>query len=619
MNRKAEILYQLGEPLAAGMYEDENATIVERYGRGLRRYFEHAEPPPEIGLLYPTLEQDIWRLNGRYVRFHYSHSFEIDGMGLRRAGDELLKDPFEKDLLGRIVDELNFFRASLIAPRYQIGGNGWTHTVLNYPRILREGLGRYIERVNAMSASPLKKALQDVLKGIGSFLKRAPGTIREEVMKPAVDFRSAMRSFNFFFALDQYDSAGRFDDYMGEFYRGEEDAGAYVGELFHSMDIHRGWHLLYTSRYPDFTALCLRAQKFSRPNSGLLIGPKTPDAVWNHVFDVWSTGIPNPCLYNETAYRKGIAKAGSARGKDRERFVFGGCTELMFEGCSNIGSTEGGINLLEILAANPDGQYHADIKRKVEEFAAEVRLNSEFAARHRPQLVRTLFVDDCIDRELEYRNGGARYCGSIFNVAGLTNAVNMLGARQGLKDKFGNDSPEIDEIARKLTQYTFGLIRKYPMRGGGPAYPAVILLTGYAEYGRYIDATPDGRKAGAPVVDSIGAVSGTDMNGPTALLKSVGKLPGQLGLGTPVLNLRISRSMTRTHRTELKALIQSFFDMGGMQLQLTLIDPETLRKAYENPDAYPNLIVRIGGYSEYYHRLSRALQLEVLKRTEHSM
>jgi formate C-acetyltransferase len=259
MNRKAEILYKLGESLAAGMYEDENASIAERYGRGLRRYFEHAGPPPENGLLYPTLKQNIWRLSVCHVRFHYSYSFHIDADGLRRAGEERLDDPFEKELLERIIGELTFFRSSLIAPRYRIGGNGWTHTVLNYPRILREGLGRYIERVNAMSASPLKKALQDTLKGICSFLKRSPGTIRDEVMNPAADFRSAIRSFNFFFALDAYDSAGRFDDYLGEYYQGEKDASAYLEELFQTMDIHCGWHLLHTSKYPEFTALCLKA------------------------------------------------------------------------------------------------------------------------------------------------------------------------------------------------------------------------------------------------------------------------------------------------------------------------------------------------------------------------
>lgn len=86
-----------------------------------------------------------------------------------------------------------------------------------------------------------------------------------------------------------------------------------------------------------------------------------------------------------------------------------------------------------------------------------------------------------------------------------------------------------------------------------------------------------------------------------------------------MLNVRLHRSLaaSRTKRKLLKALLRGFFAQGGLQLQPTLIDQETLKKAYENPAAHPELIVRIGGYSEYYNRLSRELQFEVLKRTEH--
>ena len=291
----------------------------------------------------------------------------------------------------------------------------------------------------------------------------------------------------------------------------------------------------------------------------------------------------------------------------------------MFEGCSNIGSTEGGLNLLDILNNSTPSRFRADIRLRMEEFASAVRANSEFAAQYRPQLIRTLFVDDCIDRNREFNAGGARYYGSIVNVAGLTDAANSLAAMRGIPEKFGNDSPEVDEIARKLAHHVFSLIRRYPMRQGGPAYPAVILLTGYAWHGSYVDASADGRPAGAPVVDSAGAVAGTDRNGPTALLNSVAKLPSRLGIGTLVLNVRLHRSLaaSRTKRKLLKALLCGFFEQGGLQLQPTLIDQETLKKAYENPAAHPELIVRIGGYSEYYNRLSRELQFEVLKRTEH--
>lgn len=621
MNRKAEILYRLGEPFAAGLFEQENSTMIERYGLALRRYFEHAAPLPEAGRLYPAPGQNIWKQGGRFVNFYTPYSIDCDCDGLLEFGRRTLTDPFELNLLDRIIEELRFLRTSLIPPRFTVGGDGYTHSVLNYRRILHDGLRGYCKRVAAMSASPLRRALLDTLKGIRDFLHRSPGDIERCVMNPARDFYSAMRSFNFFFALDMYDSAGRFDDYMGEFYRGEPDAQQWVEELYQAVDLYSGWHFLHSGRYPAFTAICLRAQKLRRPNSGIIIDPDTPQEIWEEIFDRWAAGVPCPSLYNGPAYRKAIARMSGTAGCDRKRFAFGGCTELMFEGCSNIGSVDGGINLLDILNNSTPEKFHADIRRKIEECAEGIRANCEFAARYRPQLIRTLFIDDCIDRETEYNAGGARCCGSVFNVAGLIDAANSLAAMRGVKERFGNDSQEVDEIARKLAEFTFREIRKHRMRLGGPAYPAVILLTGYAWHGSYVDASADGRRAGAPVVDSVGAAAGTDRNGPTALLNSVAKLPAQLGVGTLVLNVRLQRSLASSpaNRSKLQALIRGFFAQGGLQIQPTLIDQKTLEKAYENPDAYPELIVRIGGYSEYYCRLTRDLQFEVLKRTEHMM
>jgi formate C-acetyltransferase len=86
-----------------------------------------------------------------------------------------------------------------------------------------------------------------------------------------------------------------------------------------------------------------------------------------------------------------------------------------------------------------------------------------------------------------------------------------------------------------------------------------------------------------------------------------------------ILNLRINASLLDSAelRAKLKALLQSYFSMGGMQVQITALDPETLKDALLHPEKHQNLIVRIGGYTEYFHRLDHALQQEVIKRTAH--
>ena len=619
MNNKAELLYRLGEPLAAGMYEHEHAPIPERYGLGICRYFENVVPPEENDLLYPGERCCIWKLTDAAITFHYSFSIALDEGKLRAKAEKFDLTSFEKTLLNSVIGELRFFLTCHIAPRHMVGGAGWTHSILNYRRILKEGLGKYCERVGNMKDSPLKKGLQYTLDGICDFLKRAPGTIYDEVMNPAKDFKSAMRSFTFICSLDQYDSIGRFDDYMGEYFQGEPEAPLYLDTLFRTFDTQDGWNMLYTNKYPEFTALCLKAQKYSRPNSCFLISETTDQKTWDRIFDLWESGVPCPALYNSSRYQQGLEEYSTFAPEDIAHFAFGGCTELMIEGCSNIGSVDAGINLPAIYTADPDGDFYGNISREIDACAIEIRQEYQFAAQYRPQLIRTLFIDDCISRETEFNAGGARCNGSVLNVGGLPDAVNILAARQGLPEKYGNDNPETDKIAAELGTFIFKRMRQQRGRHNGPVFPASIVLNGYAALGYGVDAAPGGRKAGDPIADSIGAIAGTDKNGLTALLKSAAALNPALAIGTPVLNVRLQKSLVTRHRQELKALITTYFSMGGMQLQPTIADQETLKKAYENPEAYPHVIIRIGGFSEYYCRLSKELQRELLKRTEHTI
>lgn len=619
MNNKAELLYRLGEPLAAGMFEHENAPLPERYGLGICRYFEHVTPPEEDGLLYPGEDCKIWKLADCAISFNYSFSIAIDEKKLRAKAENFALTAFEKTLLNSVIDELKFFLTCHIAPRHMVGGAGWTHSILNYRRILKEGLGMYCERVENMKDSPLKKGLQYTLDGICDFLKRAPGTICDDVMNPAHDFKSAMRCFTFISSLDQYDSIGRFDDYMGEYFHGEPEVPAYLDALFHTFDVQGGWHMLYTNKYPEFTALCLKAQKYSRPNSGFLISETTDQETWDRIFDLWESGVPCPSLYNKERYEQGLKEYSGFTPEDIAYFAFGGCTELMIEGRSNVGSVDAGINLPAIYTADPDGDFYENVGRAIDACAMEIQQECQFAARYRPQLIRTLFIDDCISRETEFNAGGARCNGSIINVGGLPDAVNILAARQGLPAKYGNDNPETDKIAAELGTFIFNRVRQQRGRHNGPAFPASIVLNGYAALGYGVDAAPDGRKAGDPIADSIGAIAGTDKNGLTALLKSAAALNPALAIGTPVLNVRLQKLLVTRHRQELKALITTYFAMGGMQIQPTIADQETLKKAYKNPEKYPHVIIRIGGFSEYYCRLSKELQLELLKRTEHTI
>ena len=177
---------------------------------------------------------------------------------------------------------------------------------------------------------------------------------------------------------------------------------------------------------------------------------------------------------------------------------------------------------------------------------------------------------------------------------------------------FGNDNTDANNFSTKISEEIFSMLDdKKPAIGQG-FLPASIQFQSQVDAGRIVGATPDGREKGTPLCDSMSAIFGKDINGPTALLKSVTSLDIKRLLGVAVLNFNINPSFSNDI---FKALIQTYMELGGMQMQITCISRETLEEAYQNPDLYKNLVVRVGGYSEYFHRLSDELKRMVIDRS----
>jgi len=283
------------------------------------------------------------------------------------------------------------------------------------------------------------------------------------------------------------------------------------------------------------------------------------------------------------------------------------------------------------------------------------QLNAHFAARarHRPQPVRSLLMDDCVERGRDFNDGGARYNWSIINVAGLANVADSLEALRTvvftegavtpleLRDilehnfennealrrrllaapKYGNDRPGVDALAAEVAGFVYREIRAFPCARGGRFLPSHIMFETYAWAGHAVGATPDGRRAGEPLADSAGPMQGRDTCGPTAMLRSVARLPQRLAVGTPVLNMRFSKASLAGSdaRRRLRTLIETYFQLGGLQVQISVVDRAELEDALLHPEQHENLIVRIGGYSTYFNRISAELKQEVLKRTEYGL
>jgi formate C-acetyltransferase len=185
--------------------------------------------------------------------------------------------------------------------------------------------------------------------------------------------------------------------------------------------------------------------------------------------------------------------------------------------------------------------------------------------------------------------------------------------------KFGNDDDTVDLITRRaVNRFVEGLKAYRPLRGGVFG-PTLQTLTSNVPEGELIGATPDGRRAGEPTADNASPSAGTDMSGVTASVQSVAKLEHERHPNGTLFNLRVHPSVFEGHEgmEKFSALIRTFFDLGGLQLQFTLVSAETLREAQEFPERYPNLVVKVAGYSALFTMLDRRFQDQLIARTEH--
>ncbi len=138
--------------------------------------------------------------------------------------------------------------------------------------------------------------------------------------------------------------------------------------------------------------------------------------------------------------------------------------------------------------------------------------------------------------------------------------------------------------------------------------------------GQPVCATPDGRRAGEPIAEGVSSFHGTDVRGPTAVMRSVTKLP-TIKMLAQLLNLRLSPSTLTTDAGlwRLVHLLRGFQTLKGWHVQFNVVDSKTLLAAQENPDQYKDLMVRVAGYSALFVTLDKATQDDIIQRTEHEL
>jgi len=657
-------LMEAGEYYAAQLVRNTDRDPIYRYAMASASYFKNAALTPyDGGKLYPCgrcIEQSQEN-SDIVVRPSFSYTFRL----YRRI------EQLEEKVTGAgkaITDEMN--KVAPLNTPHLVGGHGYTHSHINFGRILSDGLSGYRARVNDLPSGDFKDALLVLLDGIDCYRLRciellersnAPRELIEALKyvphNPPRSIYEALVAWNFVYYIDGCDDLGGLDRILPKYHHGE-DIRPLLAELYTHVDANDGWSHPLGPNYNDITVQCIDAIRgIRRPNIQLLVTKDMPDEVWNAIYGSLSTSCGQPALYNYDEYIKQIrSRMPEVSEADLGNLAFGGCTETMIEGMSNVGSDDAGINTAlifdgymrnELAKAKSFDEfingYIAEVKKVIGEVIGILERYRETRAKFRPNPIRTLFIDDCIDNMTDFNAGGARYYWSVINVAGLINVIDSmqvikavifddakyspqdflekLDARDAdllavcaAQPKHGNDSPEVNEIAGKLAKHIFGEFEKHTCTPRGRYYPVSNQFTTYVNAGKGIGATPDGRNSGDPLNDSCGAVIGRDLNGPTALLNSVAALHPEMVIGTPITNIRISKSNLSK---VLKPLTYGYFDQKGMQLQITCASKAELLDAVLHPEKYKNLVVRIGGYSEYFTKLTPKLQETVIARTEY--
>ena len=459
-----------------------------------------------------------------------------------------------------------------------------------------------------------------------------------------------------------------------------EWAGAQAGVSAHQHLTLGGTDAAGRDASNEVTWLCLEVTeelRLHRPQVGLRCHQGTPPALLRRAVQVLRTRSGNPDFCNDEQIVPALTRLGVGIADARD-FSLSGCHEVIVTGKAQMGSVEGFVNLPKVLrlvlGLEPELDPGADLTRletpadlwqalvatldRVAEAAhlASLARDQQTAAEPGGNLAASLVVEDCIDKVVGYTQGGARYNFCNWDVIGVANladglaAVNQLvyqqqqltlpelaavlqqdwegheALRQQVLNRtphFGNDLEEVDELARRII-HTFSdqLKQRRPFRGG--EYILGTTAGGenmHIEFGRVTGATADGRRAGQPLADSLGAAQGRDRQGVTALLNSVAGLPHHLLPTATTLNVKLDPALLATDagREQIAALIEGHFAGGGQQCQFNLVDRQQLLEARRNPEAHGDLVVRVAGYSAPFTSLWADLQDEIIARTGHTV
>lgn len=399
------------------------------------------------------------------------------------------------------------------------------------------------------------------------------------------------------------------------------------------------------------------------PAVGLCVTDDTPEEDLRMACTLLGKGFSHPAIFNDRVIRAGLGRYGLSEAESCE-YIHSNCVEITPIGSSNCWVASPYTNLLQRLMDVLDREY-PDMEALFDRYLGYMRdvIRQNAIAESRIRLERahfcmdpllSCFVHDCLEKGVDIESGGARYNWIMPSFVGLANTADALNVIRTLvmeekkftladlrrmtdanwegcererqmvlrrADKYGNDSDIVDGYVRRITEFLAEECTQYTdLPLGGCLVPSLFCWVMHDRFGQVTGASPDGRMAGFPLGDGSGPAQGRESHGPTASILSSTKWDHTPFIGGVAVNVKFAKRFFNEHSLEkVIAMVHTYLDRGGFELQINCVDAETLRRARLHPEEYEDLIVRVGGYSDYFVRLSPTMQAEVMERTEHSI
>lgn len=503
------------------------------------------------------------------------------------------------------------------------------------------------------------------------------------------NFFEACQFFWLSFSLLDIDSPGLFDYALGAYYTDSEEDYKCLERLWELFKKTRTWNLCigrsdefgndYTNKLTYAVLRMAKEKKYNTPNITMRVNKNTPPDLWTLALETLSTGIGMPAIYNDLSVCTALEAIGIPP-SDAHLYCMNGCNQIDIFGKSHMGLEDGEISVIKALefalfrgecqfsmeklapdTGDPEkftcfSELMDAYKKQIEymgEYITETSNKAQaiFAA-NAPNPWKSIMVQGCIEKGLDYKNRGPIYGHGQVLTEGLPDTADSLAAIKhfvfdtkkytmkelltALKNnfegfselyndfsnysKFGNDNDEIDSIYAEITDHIYRFFRTKKTFRGGVFGVGCSTFHRAPDYGFHCGALPNGkRKAEKLLADSIGATPGNDINGPTALLNSVMKGNQFLATSGNVLQMKFAKSQFETPegKAAFTAITKTYFRNGGQTLQINVLSREDLLDAQKHPENHKNLIVRVGGFSEHFVNLAEPLQDNIIKRTQH--